>query len=145
MKKNSENQATINVINFADVCRFVRQAKAENPNATEDELFEQANDLMMTVPLLGDADNVEQEPQMILEFSKSKDERDAVLDEVLSSMGTLIRPTAQPTPKEVEADPDAFVVFRREELAPYFDDDSSAEYIKMLVITLLEVDRIRNE
>jgi hypothetical protein len=118
---------------------------AENPNITEEELNAMATDLVMTVPLLGDEEKAEREPQMFLELSEDEDEQDAVLDEVLASMGTLHKPTAQPTAAEVAADPDAFVILRREDLAPYFDEDTPAEVIDLMITTLLEADRIRNE
>ena len=60
-------------------------------------------------------------------------------------MGTLLKPTAQPTAAEVAVDPDAFVILRREDLAPYFDRDTPAEEIDLMLTALLEADRIRNE
>lgn len=145
MKQTNENCKTMDVISFADFCRCMRQAMAENPNITEEELNAMATDLVMTVPLLGDEEKAEREPQMFLELSEDEDEQDAVLDEVLASMGTLLKPTAQPTAAEVAADPDAFVILRREDLAPYFDEDTPAEVIDLMITTLLEADRIRNE
>ncbi len=145
MKKTIENYKTMDVISFADFCRCMQQAKAEYPNITEEELNAIANDLVMTVPLLGDEDNAERKPQMFLELSKDEDKQDAVLDEVLASMGTLLKPTAQPTAAEVAVDPDAFVILRREDLAPYFDRDTPAEEIDLMLTALLEADRIRNE
>ena len=145
MKQTNENCKTMDVISFADFCRCLQQAMAENPNITEEELNTLANDLVMTVPLLGDEEKAEREPQMFLELSEDEDEQDAVLDEVLASMGTLLKPTAQPTAAEVAADPDAFVILRREDLAPYFDEDTPAEVIDLMITTLLEADRIRNE
>ena len=145
MKKTNENCKTMDVISFADFGQFMRQAEAENPNITEEELNAITNDLIMTVPLLGDEDKAEREPQMFLELSEGGNEQDAVLDEVLASMGTLLKPTAQPTTAEVMADPDAFVILRREDLAPYFDEDTPAEEIDLMITTLLEADRIRNE
>lgn len=145
MKKTIENYKTMDVISFTVFCRCMQQAKAENPNITEEELNAIANDLVMTVPLLGDEDKAEREPQMFLELSEDENEQDAVLDEVLASMGTLLKPTAQPTAAEVTADPDAFVILRRKDLAPYFDEDTPAEEIDLMITTLLEADRIRNE
>ena len=145
MKKTNESCKTMDVINFADFCRCMRQAKAENPNITEEEMNALANDLVMTVPLLGDEDKAERKPQMFLELSEDKNEQDAVLDEVLASMGTLLKPTAQPTAVEVAANSDAFVILRRKDLAPYFDEDTPAEEIDLMLTTLLEADRIRNE
>lgn len=145
MKKTIENYKTMDVISFADFCRCMQQAKVENPNITEEELNAMATDLVMTVPLLGDEEKAEREPQMFLELSEDEDEQDAVLDEALASMGTLLKPTAQPTAAEVAADPDAFVILRREDLAPYFDEDTPAEVIDLMITTLLEADRIRNE
>lgn len=145
MKKTIENYKTMDVISFADFCRCMRQAKAENPNITEEELNTLANDLIMTVPLLGDEDSAEREPQMFPELSEDGNEEDTALDEVLASMGTLLKPTAQPTAAEVMADPDAFVILRREDLAPYFDEDTPAEEIDLMLTALLEADRIRNE
>ena len=145
MKKTNENCKTMDVISFADFCQFMRQAEAENPNITEEELNALANDLVMTVPLLGDEDKAEREPQMFLELSEGGNEQDAVLDEVLASMGTLLKPTAQPTTAEAAADPDAFVILRRKDLATYFDEDTPAEEIDLMLTALLEADRIQNE
>lgn len=145
MKKTIENYKTMDVISFTDFCRCMQQAKAENPNITEEELNAIANGLVMTVPLLGDEDKAERKPQMFLELSEDGNDEDAVLDEVLASMGTLLKPTPQPTAAEVAADPDAFVILRREELAPYFDGDTPAEEIDLILTALLEADRIRNE
>ena len=142
MKKTNERCKTMDVISFADFCRCMRQAEAENPNITEEELNAMANDLVMTVPLLGDEDKAERELQMFLAYS---DGEDPVLDEVLASIGTLLKPTAQPTAAEVAADPDAFVILRREDLAPHFDGDTPAEEIDLMLTALLEADRIRNE
>lgn len=93
MKKTNENYKTMDVVSFADFCRCMRQAKAENPNITEEELDALANDLIMTVPLL---DGEETEPmddvQMIGVLSREGADPDPVLDEVLSSMGTLFKP-----------------------------------------------------
>ena len=93
MKKTIENYKTMDVTSFADFCRCMRQAKAENPNITEEELNTLANDLIMTVPL---PDGKEIEPmddvQMIGVLSREGADPDPVLDEVLSSMGTLFKP-----------------------------------------------------
>ena len=93
MKKTIENYKTMDVISFADFCRCMRQAKAENPNITEEELNTLANDLIMTVPLpdgkeIAPMDDV----QMIGVLSREGADPDPVLDEVLSSMGTLFKP-----------------------------------------------------
>ncbi len=92
MKKTNESYKTMDVISFADFCRCMRQAKAENPNITEEELDALANDLIMTVPLL---DGKEMEPMddvpMIGVLSREGADPDPVLDEVLSSMGTLFK------------------------------------------------------
>ena len=135
----------MDVISFAEFCRCMRQAKAENPDITEEELNAITNDLIMTVPLLGDENKAEREPQIFLELSKYGNEEDAVIDEVLASMGTLLKPTAQPTAAEVAADPDAFVILRRKDLATYFDEDTPAEEIDLMLTALLEADRIQNE
>ena len=145
MKKTNESYKTMDVISFAEFCRCMRQAKAENPDITEEELNAITNDLIMTVPLLGDENKAEREPQIFLELSKYGNEEDAVIDEVLASMGTLLKPTAQPTAAEVAANPDAFVILRRKDLAPYFDEDTPAEEIDLMITTLLEADRIRNK
>ena len=93
MKQTNENCKTMDVISFADFCRCMRQAEAENPNITEEELNTLANDLIMTVPL---PDGKEIEPmddvQMIGVLSREGADPDPVLDEVLSSMGTLFKP-----------------------------------------------------
>lgn len=92
MKKTNESCKTMNVISFADFCRCMQQAKAENPNITEEELNALANDLIMTVPL---PDVEETEPmddvQMIGVLSREGADPDPILDEVLSSMGTLFK------------------------------------------------------
>ena len=89
MKKTIENYKTMDVISFADFCRCMRQAKAENPNITEEELDALANDLIMTVPL--PAKPMDDVP-MIGVLSREGADPDPVLDEVLSSMGTLFKP-----------------------------------------------------
>ena len=93
MKKTNESYKTMDVISFADFCRCMQQAKAENPNITEEELNALANDLIMTVPLL---DGKEIKPTgdvpMIGVLSREGADPDPVLDEVLSSMGTLFKP-----------------------------------------------------
>ena len=93
MKKTNESCNTMDVISFADFCRCMRQAEAENPNITEEELNALANDLVMTVPLLdGKETESMDDVQMIGVLSREGADPDPVLDEVLSSMGTLFKP-----------------------------------------------------
>lgn len=93
MKKANESYKTMDVISFADFCRCMRQTKAENPNITEEELNALANDLIMTVPLLdGKETESMDDVQMIGVLSREGADPDPVLDEVLSSMGTLFKP-----------------------------------------------------
>ena len=93
MKKANESYKTMDVISFADFCRCMRQTKAENPNITEEELNAITNDLIMTVPLLdGKETESMDDVQMIGVLSREGADPDPVLDEVLSSMGTLFKP-----------------------------------------------------
>ena len=93
MKKTNESYKTMDVINFADYFRCMQQAKAENPNITEEELDALANDLIMTVPLLdGKETESMDDVQMIGVLSREGADPDPILDEVLSSMGTFFKP-----------------------------------------------------
>ena len=92
MKKTNENNNTMYVLNFAEFCRRMKQAKAENPDITEEELDALANSLIMPVPLADDngKESMDDE-QMIGVLSQEGAEPDPVLDEVLSSMGAFIK------------------------------------------------------
>ena len=52
MKKTIENYKTMDVISFADFCRCMRQAMAENPNITEEELDAAPLDGVGFIPLM---------------------------------------------------------------------------------------------
>lgn len=92
MKKTNENNNTMYALNFADFCRCMKQAKAENPNITEEELDALANSLITPVPLADDNGKESMDDvQMIGVLSQEGAEPDPVLDEVLSSMGAFIK------------------------------------------------------
>ena len=66
-----------------------------------------------------------------------------MLEEVLASLGTVIKPTPRSTQEKIDADPDAFISFPRAMFAPYFDDDTPDAEIELIIHCLLEADRIR--
>ena len=75
--------------------------------------------------------------------TKPTEEEDGLLEEVLASLGTVIKPAPRPTQEEINADPDAFISFPRAMFAPYFDEDTSDDEIELTIHCLLEADRIR--
>ena len=94
------------------------------------------------------ADRLERAAKHIREMEvldeEPTEEEDDVLEEVLSSLGTVIKPTPRPTQEEIDADPDAFISFPRAMFAPYFDDDMPDAWIEMIILAMLEADRIRS-
>ncbi len=94
------------------------------------------------------ADHLERAAKHIREMEALDDEpteeEDDVLEEVLASLGAVIKPSPRPTQEEIDADPDAFISIPRAVFAPYFDDDTPDEWIEMVVLGLLEADRIRS-
>lgn len=93
------------------------------------------------------ADHLERAAKHIREMEALDDEpteeEDDVLEEVLSSLGTVIKPAPRPTQEEIDADPDAFISIPRAVFAPYFDDDTPDAEIELIIHCLLEADRIR--
>lgn len=72
------------------------------------------------------------------------DNKDTALEEVIADMGgVLIKPSPRPTQEEIDANPDAFVSIDRKVLAPYFVEDCPAEYVEMVILTLLAMNRMR--
>ena len=137
MKQTNENCKTMDVISFADFCRCMRQAMAENPNITEEEL----NTAVMQ-PIL-------RKRRRTLEQLKAMERIDTSFEE--NSIAELRKAQADDYEGYINGDldgeefPDAFVILRREDLAPYFDEDTPAEEIDLMLTALLEADRIRNE
>lgn len=71
------------------------------------------------------------------------DDEDETLDEVLASLGTVIKPVEMPMQEEVDANPDAYVSIDRKLLAPFFDEDTPDEVIAMVILTVLEMNHLR--
>ena len=94
------------------------------------------------------ADRLERAAKHIREMEaldeEPAEEEDDVLEEVLSSLGPVIKPAPRPTQEEIDADPGAFISFPRAMFAPYFDDDMPDAWIEMIILAMLEADRIRS-
>ena len=120
MKNTNENKGNLEIVNFADARRRMEQAEAESRETGDDV-------------------------QVFCVLSRKDAEPDPELEEALSSLGTFLRPTPQPTPEEVAANPESFVILDRQALVPYFPEEMSAEKIELIILAMLEADRMCNE
>ncbi len=50
----------------------------------------------------------------------------------------------RPTPEEIKADPEGFVILDRADLEPYFPDYMPTKNIQLLILALLESFRRKN-
>ena len=70
------------------------------------------------------------------------DDKDTAEDEVLSSLGTVIKPSPRPTQKDIDANPKAYVSISRAALAPFFGEDTPDEVVEMIILAVLAINRI---
>ena len=118
------------------IAKHLRATEIVDGDASEDDakVVSLADRLERAAKHMREAEVLDEEPT---------EEEDDVLEEVLASLGTVIKPTPRPTQEEIDADPDAFISIPRAVFAPYFDDDTSDAEIELIVHCLLEADRIR--
>ena len=78
------------------------------------------------------------------EEERAMEEVEAQLDESLIALDKHFQPMPRPTPEEIEADPEGFVILDRADLEPYFPDYMPTKNIQLLILALLESFRRKN-
>ena len=78
------------------------------------------------------------------EEERAMEEVEADLNEKLIALDKRFRPMPRPTPEEIEADPEGFVILDRADLEPYFPDYMPTKNIQLLILALLESFRRKN-
>ena len=71
-------------------------------------------------------------------------EVEAQLGESLIALDKHFQPMPRPTPEEIKADPEGFVILDRADLEPYFPDYMPTKNIQLLILALLESFRMHN-
>ena len=75
---------------------------------------------------------------------RTLEEVEADLNESLIALDKRFQPMPRPTPEEIEADPEGFVILDRADLEPYFPDYMPTKNIQLLILALLESFRRKN-
>ena len=75
---------------------------------------------------------------------RTLEEVEAQLDESLIALDKHFQPMPRPTPEEIKADPENFVILDRADLEPYFPDYMPTKNIQLLILALLESFRRKN-
>ena len=78
------------------------------------------------------------------EEERAMEEVEADLNEKLIALDKRFQPAPTPTPEEIKADPERFVILDRADLEPYFPDHMPTKNCKLLILTLLESFRMHN-
>lgn len=78
------------------------------------------------------------------EDDRPLEEVEASLNEKLIALDKRFRPMPRPTPEEIKANPEGFVILDRADLEPYFPDYMPTKNIQLLILALLESFRMHN-
>ena len=98
------------------------------------------------------AEDINRDPEGVMaaieeyeQDERTLEEVEAQLNEKLIALEKRFRPAPTPTPEEIKADPERFVILDRADLEPYFPDHMPTKNCKLLILTLLESFRMHNE
>ena len=75
---------------------------------------------------------------------RTLEEVEADLNESLIALDKHFQPMPRPTPEEIKADPENFVILDRADLEPYFPEYMPTKNIQLLILALLESFRRKN-
>ena len=96
-------------------------------------------------------EDLNRDPEGVAAAIKAYEEEERVMEEVeaqlnesLIALDKHFQPMPRPTPEEIKADPEGFVILDRADLEPYFPDYMPTKNIQLLILALLESFRRKN-